>query len=173
MSDMDIVNEGVGVESVQQADREAILRVDGLVAVPHTFRPKELASMEHVSCVEDFHCDHRGTAAGRVWRGVRLKEIIELAQPSTEAKYVRVHAPNYSVPLLLPEIEEALLVDSIDGQPVSAEGGTPWRLYVPGAQCHVSVKWVNRIELSATRAAAPDERVARARQRGRIAQGAE
>lgn len=159
------------VDSPQQLSRPSLLTIDGLVARPQTFTPEDLASLTRIRRVEDFHCDHKGTAPGRVWRGISLLEIIQLAQPQAAAQYVRVHAQNYSVPVLLTEIDGALLVDNIDGQPLSAEGGTPWRLYVPGAQCQISVKWVNRLQLTAERGATPAERMDRARQRGRIAVG--
>jgi DMSO/TMAO reductase YedYZ molybdopterin-dependent catalytic subunit len=154
------------IDNSQQFVTTSLLTIDGLVAIPQTFTPGDLAARAHISRVEDFHCDHKGTAPGRLWRGISLLELLQLAQPRSEAKYVRVHAQNYSVPLLLTEIDGALLVDSIDGQPLSSEGGTPWRLYVPGAQCQVSVKWVNRLQLTATRGASPTERLDRARRRG-------
>jgi DMSO/TMAO reductase YedYZ molybdopterin-dependent catalytic subunit len=154
------------VDNSQQFVTTSRLIIDGLVEAPQTFTPEALASLARISRTEDFHCDHKGTALGRVWRGISLREIIQLAQPQSAAKYIRVHAQNYSVPLLLTEIDGALLVDSIDGQLLNSERGTPWRLYVPGAQCQVSVKWVNRLQLTATRGATPTERIERARERG-------
>jgi DMSO/TMAO reductase YedYZ molybdopterin-dependent catalytic subunit len=172
MNLMDELNNGSSrssLERVKQADMPAILYVDGLVATPQAFMREDLASLKRVSCTEDFHCDHKETAPAQVWRGVSLLELIQLARPHPEAKYVRVHAQNYSVPLALSEIEGALLAESLNGRFLTIERGAPWRLYVPGAHCHVSVKWVNRLELTATRASTPADRATRARERGQLA----
>jgi DMSO/TMAO reductase YedYZ molybdopterin-dependent catalytic subunit len=146
----------------------ALLQVDGLVAKPQALKPEALASLERVSWTEDFHCDHRETMPNQTWRGVSLLQVIQLAEPQPEAKYVRVHAQNYSVPLALDEINDALLAESLNGEQLSVERGAPWRLYVPGAHCHVSVKWVDRVELTATRGSTEEERIERARERGLI-----
>ena len=95
-----------------------------------------------------------------------------LAGPQPEAKFVRVHAEGYSVPVALNEIENALLADRLNGEPLSPERGAPWRLYVPGAYCHVSVKWVHRLELTATRGIDLAERAERAREQGKISAAA-
>jgi DMSO/TMAO reductase YedYZ molybdopterin-dependent catalytic subunit len=156
---------------IRQNDAPELLQIDGLVAAPQALVPQALASLPRITCTEDFYCTDHGTTPNQVWRGPSLLEIIRLAQPQPEAKYVRVHAQNYTIPLALAELEGALLAESLNGEPLSVERGAPWRLYVPGAKCHISVKWVDRLELTATRGTSPEERVARARERGRIAAG--
>jgi DMSO/TMAO reductase YedYZ molybdopterin-dependent catalytic subunit len=168
---MDVVNASsrrTSSGAIEQIGTTPLLRVDGLVESPQSLRPEDLASLAHISCAEDFHCEHSGTSPNQVWQGPSLLEIIRLASPRSDAKYVRVHAQNYSVPLALDEIEGALLAESLNGQPLSPERGAPWRLYVPGAHCHVSVKWVDRLELTAGRGSTSAERAARARVRGQI-----
>lgn len=156
-------------QTSQPVERSKQLQVLGLVATPQTFVPNDLviASLARLTSTVPLECDHKETV-DQVWHGISLKALIELAQPLAEAQYVRVHANNYTIPFALDEIDEAMLVETLNGQPLSVERGAPWRLYVPGAKCSVNVKWVEKIELSATRASSLEDRAARARESGRI-----
>jgi DMSO/TMAO reductase YedYZ molybdopterin-dependent catalytic subunit len=160
------------VSRVQQVETPTHLIIEGLVAKPQALTPQDVASLPRVSAYSLIQCDHRADAGNQDWAGINLAEVIRLAQPQPEARYVRVHAQNYCVPFALDEIDQAILVESLDGEPLSKERGAPWRLFVPGAQCHVNVKWVDRLEISASRGSSVEERAERARQRGRIADAA-
>jgi DMSO/TMAO reductase YedYZ molybdopterin-dependent catalytic subunit len=154
---------------VQQTNSPTHLIIEGLVARPQQLTPEDVASLPRISSTSVLQCEHKAEAGDQVWAGISLREIIRLAQPHPEARYVRVHAQNYSVPFALDEIDEAILVETLDGQPLSQERGAPWRIFVPGSQCHVNVKWVDRLEVTASRGATAEERAERARTRGRIA----
>jgi DMSO/TMAO reductase YedYZ molybdopterin-dependent catalytic subunit len=155
-------------DTAQRLAAAPVLRIDGLVATPQRLEPADLALLRRVNYTADFYCDEQWVAQEQGWGGWRLAEVIQLAGPLPTAQYVRVQAENYAVPLLLTDAEEALLVDTLNGRPLTLEHGAPWRLLLPGGRCYTSVKWVERLELSATRGANPAERLARARQRGRI-----
>jgi DMSO/TMAO reductase YedYZ molybdopterin-dependent catalytic subunit len=144
------------------------LVIDGLVETPQTLMPDDLAMLARSSCTEDFYGGEKHTEPDQTWRGPTLLDVIRLAQPKPAAQFVRVHAPGYTIPLALSELERVLLAESLNGQPLTSERGAPWRLYVPGAKRNISVKWVNRLELTATRGATLEERAARAREQGRI-----
>lgn len=155
------------LEGVEQVETPT-LHIDGLVSRPQHLIPEDVVSLPRTSCAGVLQCEHRADEGNQVWAGISLRELLRLAQPQPEARYVRVHAQEYCVPFALSEIDQAVLVESIDGQPLSKERGAPWRLFVPESHCHVNVKWVDRLELTATRGSTPEERAARARQRGRI-----
>src|SRR5688500_16933273 len=87
------------LDGAAQSDDPLLLTIDGLVAMPRVFAPEDLASLTRISYTEDFFCGHKGTVPEQVWSGIDLLEIIQLAQPPAEAKYLRVHAQNYSIPL--------------------------------------------------------------------------
>lgn len=152
----------------QQADVPEILYIDGLVATPRALTAADLAAVTRITVTEDFICENKPTEFDQGWSGVSLPAILALAAPRADAKFVRVHAGGYSVPVALDEIENALLADTLNEQPLSHERGAPWRLYVPGAHCHVSVKWVQRLELTATRGVDMAERAERAREQGKM-----
>jgi DMSO/TMAO reductase YedYZ molybdopterin-dependent catalytic subunit len=75
------------------------------------------------------------------------------------------------VPLLLGDAAAALLCDELNGQPLTAASGAPWRLVVPGGACFTSVKWVSHLELTAEAGEASGERIARARLPASLAAG--
>ena len=89
----------------QQAQDSALLYVDGLVAAPRALTVHELAALGRVTVTEDFVCENKPTELDQGWSGVSLLAILQLAQPLPQARFVRVHADGYSVPVALDEIE--------------------------------------------------------------------
>src|SRR5436190_149243 len=152
----------------RQASRLAatpLLRIEGLVVEPRSLSLVDLAHLARGSFTEDFHCEQHWTAPQQKWSGPRLVDVLSLVHPLPSAKYVRVHAGNYVVPLALADAEQALLADILNDLPLAVEHGAPWRLALPGAACFISVKWVERLELTAEPGENVGERVAEARSR--------
>lgn len=152
----------------RQANRLAAnprLRIEGLVAQERAVTPADLAHLDRSSFTEDFHCEQHWTAPRQKWSGPRLIDVIKLAEPLPAARYVRVHAGNYVVPISLAEAEKALLADTLNNQPLAMEHGAPWRLALMGGACFTSVKWVDRLEVTDEPGNNVGERVAEARSR--------
>jgi DMSO/TMAO reductase YedYZ molybdopterin-dependent catalytic subunit len=51
----------------------------------------------------------------------------------------------------------------MNGRPLPAAQRAPWRLLIPGGACFTSVKWVDRLEITAAPGKSPGERIARSR----------
>ena len=139
------------------------LRIDGLVANPRWIGPADLASLPRASLSEEFRCEEGWSVPEQKWAGIALNEMLRLAGPFPEARYVRVGAGEYVVPIALVDIAAAVLCDTLNDLPITLEHGAPWRLFVPGASCFTSVKWVDRLELSAQPGENSGERIARSR----------
>jgi DMSO/TMAO reductase YedYZ molybdopterin-dependent catalytic subunit len=122
------------------------LEIAGLVTRPRRLGPSQLARFPRSVLQEPFVCDQGWMVAALRWAGVPVGDILEQAQPLAEAKFVRVCAGPYTVPVSLAEVREALLANELDGKPLAAAHGAPWRLVVPGGACYSSVKWVDRLE---------------------------
>lgn len=97
------------------------------------------------------------------WGGVRLAELLALARPLPTAGYVRAGAGPYIAPISLADAAGALVCDELDSEPLSIEHGAPWRLVLPGGTCYTSVKWLDRLELTAEPGEHTAQRFARAR----------
>ncbi len=146
-----------------RGEAEAVLRIDGLVRRPLEARAADLAGMSRIEHTEAFACEEGWTVPAVRWRGVRLADVVSLADPLPSARYVRVHAGGYVVPVELVAAGDALLCEEMNGQPLPAAHGAPWRLLVRGGACFTSVKWVDRLELAATAGPREGERIARER----------
>ncbi len=142
---------------------KADLRVDGLVERPVTLRRNDLAGLPRTEIVETFTCEEGWEVPGLRWRGVRLRDVIERAGVQDTARWVRLSAGEYTVPVSIDQAGSALLADELNGKPLTLEHGAPWRLVVPGASCFTSVKWVDRLELSTDPGDRSGERTALAR----------
>lgn len=129
------------------------LRIVGLVAKPQMLTAADLlaarASFSRTSFTQDFLCDGKWTVPNQEWSGYRLLDVLTLAKPLPTAAYIRVGSGDYVVPISLEEAEHALLADTLNGQLLTVQHGAPWRLALFGGRCFTSVKWVDRLELTA------------------------
>jgi DMSO/TMAO reductase YedYZ molybdopterin-dependent catalytic subunit len=139
------------------------LRVEGRVAEPREVSRVDLARLKRADLFGPFSCEEGWQVQGLAWRGVRLSDMIALAHPLPDVQWVRVGSGDYVVPLTLEDAESALLCDELNGQPLAVEHGAPWRLVVPGGSCFTSVKWVDRLELTATAGQQTGRDIARSR----------
>lgn len=149
------------------------LVVDGAVGRRLALSPQDLASFPRVELESDFRC-HEGWVVPRVrWGGVRVAPILARAQLLPRARFLTVHAGEYTVVLSLAEARHpgVLLAIHMNGQPLASEHGAPLRLVVPATwDCFSSVKWVQRLELTERRAKATGPTIALERigQRGPV-----
>ena len=84
---------------------------------------------------------------------LRLETIIELAQPTDEAKFVIAHSEygfTANIPIEYCLRDDCLIALRANGEPLTAEHGQPARLVVPRLYAWKSAKWLRGIEFSAT-----------------------
>ena len=67
-------------------------RVTGLVEHPLDLNWDEFNHLPRVERTSDFHCVTRWSRFDNHWTGVAMREILAQAKPTSEAKYVLVHA---------------------------------------------------------------------------------
>ena len=154
----------------RQARRHAadpVLRIGGLVGRPLALRPADLAGLRRVPFLGALSCVQNGNVPETDWTGIPLADLVALADPLPEARFVRVCAGPYAVPAALADAGGLLVCDRIADEPLTVEQGAPWRLVVPGQRYFTSVKWVDRIELAAEPPDNSAERLANARNRAR------
>jgi len=143
------------------------LRIDGLVSRSLDLRVSDIAVLPRVEHVEAFTCEEGWTVPAVRWRGMRLADVVALAQPLPSARYVRVHAGDYIIPVALNDSPTIFLCDEMNGRPLAAAHGAPWRLLVPSGACFTSVKWVDRLEVTSAPGENAGEHIARARLQSR------
>jgi DMSO/TMAO reductase YedYZ molybdopterin-dependent catalytic subunit len=146
-----------------RADAAEGLVITGLVAHPRLLRTADILVLPRVKWAAPFRCEEGWVVPSVEWQGFRVTDVLALSGLAPSAQYVRVCAGTYVIVLSLCEASAALLCDRLNGQPLSHEHGAPWRLVVPGGVCFTSVKWVQRLEVTAAPGDSSGERIARAR----------
>jgi DMSO/TMAO reductase YedYZ molybdopterin-dependent catalytic subunit len=124
------------------------LIVEGTVETPLRLTYEEILSLPPSLSRSDFHCVTGWSRLDNRWEGVHPREIVSLARPTREARYVTVAAEGfYTTSLALGELldEEVLLATHLDGEPLLPQHGGPLRLVVPKLYAYKSVKWVRRL----------------------------
>ncbi len=137
---------------------DPILIIDGDVDQPARLSVAELAAIDaayQVPDVSKFDPKRRGQA-------VKLAGLLERVGVRPEAVYITLHSTaddfHASIPLSAVR-DRAVLIYALDGAPLPEKAGGPLRFFIPDhAACRTheiddcaNVKFVDRIELSATR----------------------
>lgn len=129
------------------------LRVRGHVRRELLLALEDILSLPTVSVTFDFRCLEGWVVEGVEWQGVRVRDILELAQPLEGARYVVYRAGDYSTAL---DLETSLapttiIAHSRRGVPMGVREGGPLRLVFPSQLCYESVKWLSEIEVTTSR----------------------
>jgi DMSO/TMAO reductase YedYZ molybdopterin-dependent catalytic subunit len=128
------------------------LRIDGEVEAPLTLDAGAFAAQPRVGQTSDFHCVTRWSQFDLEWGGVRVRDVLAQAHPRPGATHVMAHSfDGYTTNLPLEAVlaDDALLADTLNGEPLDAEHGGPVRLLVPALYGWKSAKWLERLELMA------------------------
>ena len=84
-----------------------------------------------------------------LWRGVRLKDLLDQAGLKPEAVDIVLRASDGysdSIPITRAQADGNILVYEMNGEPLSVSHGFPVRLIVPGIYGKKNVKWITEIE---------------------------
>ncbi|MDE2860698.1 MAG: sulfite oxidase-like oxidoreductase [Chloroflexota bacterium] len=113
---------------------------------------EDFAALPQTAVRADLHCVTRWSRLDNLWEGVAFRDVMRLAQPPPDARFVTIHCyGGYTTNLALEALldPDVLLAHSHDGLPLAPEHGWPLRLVVPGRYGWKSAKWVNGIEFMA------------------------
>jgi len=125
---------------VRHGDREVSLTRAGLAALPQ--HSAELP----IACVE-------GWSASARWRGVRVRDLLDLVEAPTGSDVrvvslqTRFAFAATTLPANFADDPLTLLALEIDGQPLALDHGFPCRLIAPDRPGVLQTKWVTRLEV--------------------------
>lgn len=127
------------------------LRVSGLVETPLEYTYEEVLEnfssqrkVIRLSCVE-------GWSAKVLWEGVSIRDLVEAAEPSEDAKIIIFHAEDgYTTSLHLDYIEERdiMLAYKINEVTLPKENGFPFQLVAESKWGYKWCRWVVELEFS-------------------------
>lgn len=126
------------------------LAVGGLVDNPFTLTFEELTALPSVTLTTDIHCVTKWSKFDTVWRGVKLKDLLDTAGIQSDATHVMgVAEYGYTANLPLEDAlrDESMVVWEYEGEAIEPIHGGPVRLLVPNLYFWKSPKWLRGIEL--------------------------
>jgi hypothetical protein len=136
----------------QVAAGEWRLEVAGLVETPLSLSYEDLKALPSIeeyatlACISNYvGGDLIGNA---LWRGVRLREILQMAGLKEGAVDLLLKASDDytdSIPIDRAMADHTILVYEMNGAPLTPSHGFPARLLVPGIYGMKNVKWLTRI----------------------------
>jgi DMSO/TMAO reductase YedYZ molybdopterin-dependent catalytic subunit len=128
------------------------LELTGEVEQPTTLSFDQLLELPATEVTSDIHCVTRWSRFDAQFKGVHWRELAKLCRPKPSAHFAIAHAEHgftANVPLEALEDDNALIVYSADGEPLTPDHGYPVRLFIPTKYFWKSAKWLRGIELSA------------------------
>ncbi|TAK23289.1 MAG: sulfite oxidase-like oxidoreductase [Chloroflexota bacterium] len=124
-------------------------RVFGRVEHPIELTYEQFLALPRTSVTRDIHCVTTWSRFDNTFEGIPFREILRLAPPMPNARYVMVHAEygfTTNVPLDDLDRDDVLFALRHNGQDLTPDHGWPVRLVVPHLYFWKSAKWVRGIE---------------------------
>lgn len=156
-----------GVPAIDPARHR--LLIHGLVEKPLIFTVEELERLPASSRLAFVECsgntwdgwkdaqdysvqDTHGLTSTSEWTGVKLSTLLDAAGMRREASWMLAEGSDAagldrSVPLTPEVLEEAMICYGQNGEALRPEQGYPLRLFLPGFEGNINVKWLRRLKL--------------------------
>lgn len=156
-----------GVPAIDPASHR--LLIHGLVERPLSFAIKELERLPSTSRIAFLECsgntwdgwreaqdvtvqDIYGLTSTSEWTGVKLSTLLEAVGVRREATWMLAEGSDAagldrSVPLTAEVLNEAMICYGQNGEALRPEQGYPLRLFLPGFEGNINVKWLRRLKL--------------------------
>jgi len=166
-----------GIPAIDPAAHKLV--INGLVEQPLSFRYEDLLAYPMVSKIYFLECSGNsgslygsnpangsaqslhGLVSCAEWTGIRLSTLLDEAGVQADARWVSAVGADAasmgrSVPLTK-AMDDVLLALYQNGEPIRPEQGYPMRLFVPGWEGNISVKWLTQLKLTRTPSQFRDE----------------
>ena len=142
---------------IPQGPGSGSLSIEGEVEQPIKVSLEDLSRMKTRQLGAVLECSGNGTGPGALasngfWEGWALNDVLVPARPTPKAAHLHLIGRDgfaRSIPAAQAG-SDAMLVTRLNHQPLTPEHGAPWRALFPGRYGMNSVKWLERIVLSAS-----------------------
>jgi DMSO/TMAO reductase YedYZ molybdopterin-dependent catalytic subunit len=125
------------------------LTIDGAVDHPETLDWATFTGLPQSCRLSDIHCVTSWSRYDNRWGGVATRDLLDRISPKAQARFVLLRSyDNYTTNITLDDFasEDAILVHSWEGKPLTRDHGGPLRLVIPHLYFWKSAKWIKRIE---------------------------
>lgn len=123
-------------------------RVWGLVE-PKTLNWDDFMALPQYEFTADFHCVTRWSKLDVKWKGIKVKDFLQLLEIDPKANHIMEHCyGDYTTNLALEDFDrdENFFAHTLFDEALPPEHGGPMRLVVPHLYAWKSAKWINGIE---------------------------
>ena len=127
------------------------LTVRGEVRQKIKFDWTAFKALDPVKSVSDFHCVTGWTRLNNHWEGVRIRDIIALADPTSPANFVTFRSyDGYTTSLAISECtgDDDILAFQWEGKPIDKDLGGPVRVIIPGKYGYKGALWIKELVLT-------------------------
>jgi len=142
---------------------EPSLSIIGEVERPVCLSFEELRSLLDGDLVADFHCREGWSRLGEHWRGVRLRTLLVLSGARDAGQFVTIGSGGYTGVLTREQAEDDNVLLALEYEGTDTRSGFPRLVGPSNWDCFLSVKSVDRIELTREPAQATAAGIALAR----------
>jgi len=128
-------------------------RVFGNVENEFKLNWEEFQKLDQTMVTADMHCVTTWSRLDQHWEGIPFSRIVELAKPKADSKFVIAHSEygfTANTPIEFCMRDDCLIALRANGEPLTAEHGSPARLVVPRLYAWKSAKWLRGIEFRET-----------------------
>lgn len=125
------------------------LTIDGAVDHPEILDWATFTGLPQSTRLSDIHCVTSWSRYDNRWGGVATRDLLDRISPKAQARFVLLRSyDNYTTNITLDDFasEDAILVHSWEGKPLTRDHGGPLRLVIPHLYFWKSAKWIKRIE---------------------------
>ncbi len=126
------------------------LEVGGACDAPITLDFQQLMELPQVTDTSDFHCVTTWSKLDMEWQGVRLADVLALAEIQESGSHLFCSAyDGYTTNIPIEEAlkPDVLLAYAVDGEPLPREHGGPVRMITPQLYAWKGSKWIRKIEI--------------------------
>jgi DMSO/TMAO reductase YedYZ molybdopterin-dependent catalytic subunit len=123
----------------------------GEVENPVSWTWEEFQKLPRSHRTNDVHCVTHWTKLDNEWEGVAVRDVLKIARPKPEARFVVEYAVGgwtTNVPPSDFDREENLLATHHSGTPLTREHGAPMRIVIPHLYFWKGAKWASGLELT-------------------------
>jgi DMSO/TMAO reductase YedYZ molybdopterin-dependent catalytic subunit len=128
-----------------------ILTINGEVENPLKLSWEDILKLPKVESISDFHCVETWSVLNCKWEGIKFNQIMQLAKPKPNAKFVSFYcADGYSTSLSIEELsgDDILLAYKLDDNFLEDGLGAPLRLVIPSKYAYKSAMWLTQIRFT-------------------------
>ena len=127
------------------------LKITGGVKKKLKMNWEAFSDLESVESISDFHCVTGWSRLDLAWRGVRIRDLLEMAGLKKSSRFITFYSYDgyiTSLPIDACLGDDDILATHLDGELIKTDMGGPVRVVIPGKYGYKSALWIREIRLT-------------------------